>query len=311
MVGAIDSHVYAGPPLTSDPCHLDPFQIASAARDAGMRALVFYDLFSWASGTAWMVNRHVQGIETFGGYIMNSCHGGLNPRAVKTALYIEDGCRFISFGVHCTYFSAAQASTWIDGKAVLLKDAFPKFAQEELPRAVQVPLEEPIPGALGEVLELIAAHPAVYLNTGWLSGPETLRLLDLAERFGIRKVLVAHTARRQLTVAQQAKAARRGAFLEASLSDGLPPARYYVEPEYAGGEPEPGPLFSATEWPKAIRAVGPAHFVLATGYGIQSASSPLQGMRALIAALLDNGFTPAEIRMLTATNPARLIGLDV
>jgi hypothetical protein len=61
---------------------------------------------------------------------------------------------------------------------------------------------------------------------------------------------------------------------------------------------------------KVIRAVGPAHFVLATDYGIRAAPSPVQGMRTLIASLLDYEFTPDEIRLMTATNPAKLIGID-
>ena len=34
---------------------------------------------------------------------------------------------------------------------------------------------------------MIAAKPEVYLNTGHVSGPEVMRILDLAERFGIRQ----------------------------------------------------------------------------------------------------------------------------
>lgn len=55
LVGAIDSHVHAGPVLGSNPGHLDPIEVAREAREAGMRAIVFYDVFGWASGTAWIV----------------------------------------------------------------------------------------------------------------------------------------------------------------------------------------------------------------------------------------------------------------
>ena len=314
LVGAIDSHVHAGPVLKSNPGHMDPFQVAIEARDAGLRSVVYYDVFGWASGTAWMVNRHVEGIKTFGGYLMNSCHGGLTPRSVKTALYMEDGCRFISFGSHCTYFSASRESTVIDGKLVPFKDAFPKFAKEELSRAVRIPLEDPIPDELCEILEMVAGHPEVYLNTGHVSGPEAMRILDLAERFGIKKVLIAHAARGQLTVEQQKEAARRGAFLEGCLVDWLypdvPRTHYYVEKEYMDRSCEFGRTVSAPQWMQTIREVGPEHFVLATDYGIRAACSPVQGMRTLIATLLDYEFTPDEIRTMTSINPARLIGLD-
>jgi adenine deaminase len=71
-----------------------------------------------------------------------------------------------------------------------------------------------------------------------------------------------------------------------------------------------GRTVSAPQWMQTIREVGPEHFVLATDYGIRAACSPVQGMRTLIATLLDYEFTPDEIRTMTSINPARLIGLD-
>src|SRR5262245_16823483 len=90
--GAIDTHVHAGPWLKMCPGRLDPFQAAEQAKAAGMPAIVFYDhTFGNSAGTAWLVNRVVKGIESFGGLIITTCLGGLNPRAVKTALYYGDG----------------------------------------------------------------------------------------------------------------------------------------------------------------------------------------------------------------------------
>src|SRR5687768_291623 len=148
LVGAIDSHVHAGPVLRSNPGHLDPIQVAELAKAAGLKTVVYYDVFGWASGTAWMVNRYMKDFTTYGGYLMNSCHDGMNPRAVRTALNLGEGCRFISFGSHCTYFSASTESTLMDGKLVPFKDAFPEFAQKELARAIRIPLEDPIPDEL-------------------------------------------------------------------------------------------------------------------------------------------------------------------
>ena len=316
LVGAIDSHVHAGPVLGSNPGHLDPIQAAIDARDAGMRSLVYYDVFGWASGTAWMVNRHVPGITTFGGYLMNSCHGGMNPRAVRTALNLEGGCRFISFGSHCTYYSASREATLIDGKPVPLKDAYPKFRQEELSRAVCIPLEDPIPPQLDEILSMVAEKPEVYLNTGHVSPQEAVRIVELAKRYGIKKVLIAHPARRAMTIQQQKWAASQGAFLEGYAGDlffpDTPHTHYYVEPEYMDRTCELDyytQVETFTHWMRVIREVGPEHFVLATDYGIRSSPTPAQGMRLLISMLLDYEFTPEQIRQMTALNPACLIGL--
>ena len=43
--GAIDIHVHAGPHIFSSPRRVDPFQAAIQARDAGMRAIVYMDVF--------------------------------------------------------------------------------------------------------------------------------------------------------------------------------------------------------------------------------------------------------------------------
>ena len=142
-----------------------------------------------------------------------------------------------------------------------------------------------------------------------------MRVLDLAERYGIRKVLVAHPARRQLSVAQQREAARRGAFLEGALADWLYPSvprtHYYVEREYMDERNRlPRETIGPAPYFEVVREIGPEHFVLCTDYGIRAASSAVQGMRTMIATLLDLEFTPDEIRTMTSANPARLIGLE-
>jgi hypothetical protein len=106
--GAIDIHVHAGPHLISSPRRVDPFQAAITARDAGMRAVVFKDVFEMSNGTAWLVNRVVKDFTVFGGLILNTVYGGMNPRAVKTALYYGDGARYIDFGAHSKNSAAAS-----------------------------------------------------------------------------------------------------------------------------------------------------------------------------------------------------------
>jgi hypothetical protein len=312
--GAIDSHIHAGPVLMSNPGRLDPFQVAEQAKDAGMKAIVFYDVFGTSGGTAWLVSRRISGIQIFGGMILSSCQGGLNPRAVKTALYYGAGVKFVSLGAHCTHFKATTEARVVDGKLVPIKDLCPKFAKEEVPRAIRIPLEDPLFPELEEILQLISDRPDVYLNTGHVSGDEVMRLINLAERFNIKKVLVAHPARLQLTIEQQKEATRRGAFLEGALVDWLYPSvprtHYYVEREYMDETCLLKGRMTASAWANQIKAIGPEHFVLATDYGIRAAATPLEGMRTLITTLLDMEFSLDEIQTMTAKNPARLLGLD-
>jgi len=312
LVGAIDSHVHAGPVLRSNPGHYDPIQVAEMARDAGMRTVLYYDVFGWASGTAWMVNRYLHDFRTFGGYLMNSCHDGMNPRAVRTALNLGDGCRMISFGSHCTHHSASHESTLVDGKLVPFKDAIPGFAESELARAVRIPLEGPVPDALKEILDMVAEHPDVYLNTGHVSGAEAQRIVELAQAAGVAKILVAHPARSLLTVGEQKSLAAKGVFLEACAVDfgspWMPQTHYYVERELM--DMSSVLHGKAMNWLQGIRDVGAEQFVLATDYGVRALPSPIEGMRMMISMLLYFGFSVEDVQTMTAHNPARLLGLE-
>jgi hypothetical protein len=244
----------------------------------------------------------------------------MNPRAVRTALYYGAGAKFVSFGAHSTHYLASQEGRIVDGKPVLFQDLYPKFAAQELARATRIPLVDPVPAELDEILQLIAEHPAAYLNTGHVSGEEALRLIELAPRYGIcmERVLVAHVARNAMTMAQQRQAAAAGAWLEATYADcgvypgGVPRTHYYPEKEYINelrieGPGRPGNLGGLG---RQIREIGVQHFILGTDYGIRGVSTPVEGMRQLIAGLLDLEFTIADIQKLTSHNPARLLGLE-
>lgn len=317
--GTSDIHIHSGPWLKSCPGRLDPFQIAEQAKAAGMKALMFYDhTLGVSTGTAQLVSRQVPGIDIFGGIILTSNLGGLNPRAVKTALYYGAGAKFVHFGAHCTHFMASHEGSFVDGKPVLFKDRYPKFAKDELSRAVRIPLDGPIPDELAEILQLIADHPHVHLNTGHVSAEETIRLVDLAVQFGVRKIVVAHPARVRLTTEQQKALAAKGALLEGCVSDwmfhrGLPRSNYYVEPEWrdeiAGIASSPDAFSGIVPWARQMREIGLEHFVVGTDYGIRSGPTPVEGMRILISSLLDLEFTSEEIHRLVKGNIEKLLDL--
>ena len=314
--GAIDIHVHAGPHLNSSPRRVDPFEAAEEARSAGMRAIVYMDVFSESCGTAHLVRRRVPDIEVYGGIILNSCYGGINPRAVKTALQYGAGAKFVQFGTHTTHFMASREARIKDGKPVLIKDLYPKFLEEEFSRAIRIPLDTVTP-ELDEILELLAKHPSVYLNTGHVSGEEAKRLVDLASTYGIKKVIVAEHAVAELSIEEQKAVAKKGAFLEHSVAQyigagAIPRTHYYVEPEYmydvvvdvAKYRPNLRGLGDQ------IREIGPEHFIISSDYGIRALPTPVEGMRMAVACFLDMNFSSEDIRTMISTNPARLLSLE-
>ncbi|MBV7334501.1 hypothetical protein KFU94_40935 [Chloroflexi bacterium TSY] len=317
LQGAIDIHVHPGPHLFSSPRRVDPFEAAQQARDAGMRAIVLLDVFEMSYGTAWLVNKVVPDFETYGGLIMNTVYGGMNPRAVKTALYYGDGAKYISFGAHSTYYQAAKEGRVVDGKFVPLSELYPKFKTEEVDRAIRIPVDEEPGPELDEILHMIADHPHVYLDTGHVSVAEAMQLIDLKERYGYEKIIVSSSVTKIASTDELKVMAAKGAFIEYTMAaytaaTPIPLTHYYVEKEYssidegmsesaAGGLP-----FIAQQ----MQELGAENCIMATDFGRYALSTPVEGLRQFIACLLDLGIPPADIQTMVKTNPEKLLGLE-
>jgi len=317
LQGAIDIHIHPGPHLFSSPRRVDPFEAAIQARDAGMQAIVLLDVFEMSNGTAWLVNRAVPDFKVYGGLILNTVYGGMNPRAVKTALYYGDGAKYISFGAHSTYYQAAKEGRIIDGKFVPLSQLYPKFKTEELDRCIRIPVDEDPGPELDEILQLIADHPHVYLDTGHVSVEEAVRLIDLKEKYGYQKIIVSSSVTKIATLEQLQQMAAKGAFIEYTFgaytaATLIPLTHYYVEKEYISIDE--GMAGAAKGGLPAVAqnmlAIGPEHCIMATDFGRYGLSTPVEGLRQFITCLLDLGVSPDDIRTMVKTNPERLLGLE-
>ena len=317
MQGAIDIHVHAGPHIFSSPRRVDPYQAAIQARDAGMRAIVYMDVFEMSNGTAWLVNRTVPDFKTYGGIILNTVYGGMNPRAVKTALHYGDGAKYVSFGAHSTYYQAAREGRLVDGEFVPLSELYPKFREEELNRCIAKPLDGAPGPELDEILRLIADNPHVYMITGHVSVEEAVRLVDLAGEYGIGEVVVSSAVTKIASLERLRYMADRGAFIEYTLAafthtTSIPKTHYYVEREYAsideGMSDGPGGGVKAVS--EQIQELGADHCIIATDFGVYTLPEPVEGFREFIACLLDLGVPVEDIRKLSKKNPERLLGLD-
>ena len=317
LKGAIDIHVHAGPHIFSSPRRVDPFQAAFQARDAGMRAIVYMDVFEMSNGTAWLVNRVVPDFQTYGGIILNTVYGGMNPRAVKTAISYGDGAKYVSFGAHSTYYQAAREGRLVDGKFIPLSELYPKFKEEELDRCIRIPLDEPPGPKLDEILRLIAVNPQIYMITGHVSAEEAVRLVDLAGEYGIEKVVVSSAVTKISDMSQLEYMADRGAFIEYTLAaythtTSIPKTHYYVEREYASIDEgmNEGPGGGVKLVAEQISELGAERCIIATDFGVYTLPEPVEGLREFIACLLDLGLPADDIRKLARENPERVLGLS-
>jgi len=312
LVGAIDLHVHPGPHLMSSPRSTNPIECAIEAREAGMRALVFMDVMTVSSGTAWLTEQVVDGIHCFGGIILNTAYGSLNPRAVMNATTYGNGSRFVSFGAHCTYYQASTEGRYDDdGKWILLREKYPKFEADEMPRKIRIP-EGPPCKELKEILEIIAANPQIYMISGHVSPEEALRLGEFAKQFGIKKYLISSHTSIAMTDAQLAKAFELGAYIEHTFSAGGGAAKthYYAEYEYRSGGKGEKYFNEVVMAAERIKKFGAEHFVCGTDLGIYNGPKPVEGFRQYIASFMEEGLTDDEIRMVTSINPGRLLDLN-
>jgi hypothetical protein len=316
LEGAIDIHVHAGPHIFSSPRRVDPVEAAMMARDAAMRAIVFMDVFEMSNGTSWLVNRVIPDFQTFGGLILNTVYGGMNPRAVKTAISYGDGAKYISFGAHSTYYQASREGRIVNGAFVPLSELYPKFKEEELERCIKIPLEGSVDPKLDEILQLIAANPQLYMITGHVSVAEATRLLELAKDYGIKKVVVS-SAVTKIASLPQLKRMAEDSYLEYTLAaythtTSIPKTHYYIEREYAsideGMSEAPGK--GVREVAEQVQAIGADRCILATDFGVYTLPEPVEGLREFIACMLDMGVSQEEIRRMVKTNPEKLLGLE-
>lgn len=314
--GAIDIHVHPGPHLISSPRRVDPFQAAIQARDAGMRTIVLMDCFNMSNGTAWLVNRRVSDFTVYGGLILNTVYGGMNPRAFKTAIHYGDGAKYLNFGTHSTYYQASKEGRMVHGKFVPLSELYPKFKEEELANSIRIPIDENPGPYLDEILKLLACNPQIYMDTGHVSVEEADRLIDLADEYGYEKMVVSSAVSKIAAVEQLKIMAEKGAFIEFSFAaytapTPIPLTHYYVEKEYISidegmtGEAAGGISLVA----KQIQELGAENCIMSTDFGRYALSTPVEGLRQFISCMLDLGIPHEDIRMMVKTNPERLMGL--
>jgi len=296
---------------------MDPIETAIEARDAGMRAIVLKDVFEMSNGIAWLVNRHVPDFKVYGGLILNTVYGGMNPRAFKTAIYYGDGAKYVDFGAHSTNYQAAKEGRMVDGKFVALSELYPKFKTEELDRCIRIPLDEDPGPELDEILQLLAANPHIYMDTGHVSVEEAVRLVDLKEKYGYERVVVSSSVTKIATMEQLKSMSDKGVFIEISFAaytaaQMIPLTHYYVEKEYAsideGMSATPGS--GIREVAELIERLGADHCIMSTDFGRYALSTPVEGLRQFIACMLDLGTPPEDIRKMVKTNPERLLGLE-
>ena len=84
LTDLLDLHIHTRPDV--QPRMLDDIQAATAAKTAGMRAILIKSHVVPTAGRACIAERTVGGVRVFGALVLNQEVGGFNPAAVETAI---------------------------------------------------------------------------------------------------------------------------------------------------------------------------------------------------------------------------------
>jgi hypothetical protein len=285
LAGVIDLHAHVAPEtaLFNFQRSLDAIEAAQIARIYGMRGLVLKEHYTETASWAYLVSRVVSGIELFGGIVLNRAVGGINPVAVE-AMALTKGGR---------------------GKVVYMPTVDAEYRSTPGPDKVPVSRNGQLVPAVFEVLKVIAKHD-LGLSTGHVSPEEVMLLIRAAKAAGVNKIYVQHPNHGGLvmSMAQMKEAVRLGALIEIVLSG----------EGFTGGGPKvvnaENPVMDYGPQKIAdIRALGPANVVVTSDLGQPGRVTHADAFRIALAVLAKEGFSQAEIDLMTKTNPARFLGL--
>lgn len=279
LSGAIDTHVHTAPDVV--PRRLDDGEAARQGADAGMRAIVLKSHHTATGDRARLAEQAVGGrITVRGGIALDDAVGGLNPAAVESSARL---------GGVIVWLPTTCSSTFLRWNALHAAD----HPFGEAPRGIELLDSDGLPvPALLEVLDVVAAHDQV-LATGHLAATEIDVVVREARRRGIARIVVTHPEHPyvDLPYAAQRDLAEAGVWFE----------RCYLAYPSKVGTAEPVAA--------SIASVGAASTILATDFGQASNPPPVDGYEAFMRDLLELGIAAADLRRMSADNPAALLEL--
>lgn len=285
MDEAIDLHCHPFPDLF--PRLADDIDIAIAARNAGMKAIVLKCHHESTVSRAYLVQRMVPDIKVLGGVVLNSYVGGINPAAVEAAIRlggVEVWMPTIDAGYHAQVHGGtggydAQTGGLSGGEGIWIEDKDGKLKPEVV-----------------EVLKLVAEHN-VILGTCHLSPAEILLLVKQARELGVQKIVVTHPFFKvpKLTIDAVEELVRLGAMPEFGYCT-VSPAWQYSSPEIIA---------------EAISRVGASNCLLVSDTGQRHNPLPSEALRIFAQTLFERGVQDeSAIRKMICKNPHNILDLD-
>lgn len=282
--GATDLHCHPFPDLF--PRLADDLDIARAARDSGMRAIVLKCHHENTVSRAYLVQRVVPDIRVFGGVVLNSYVGGINIAAVEAALRLggrEVWMPTVDAGYHAQVHGGtggydSQQGGRQSSEGIWVTDADGRVRTD-----------------VKEILSLIAEYGAI-LGTCHLSPREIVALVKEARDVGVEKIVVTHPFFKvpSLDISTIEEIVRLGAMPEFGYCT-VSPAWQYSEPQ---------------KLVETVARVGASRCLLVSDTGQRHNPLPSEALRLFAQTLLEKGVKENDIHRMIRDNPADLLELD-
>lgn len=292
LKGAIDCHVHCAPHLNGRSVNV--FEAVRQAAAAGMKAIGIMCNFQNTSGFAALANDELGhlGCQAFGGVIMQPTAGGVTLEVAKAAIGYGygpgTGARFVSLPTHHTRYIAER-----EGRS-------PAF----LETTFQVPENNVVPEVVCAIMDLCAEKDVVF-DCGHVSGREAVALAEEAKKRGVTRI---RTHGSRYTTDQIQAIVALGGYVELSffiLTHATQVGLTHVDEE----KHKISSASTIQDFAPRIRAAGD-RCILSSDAGVFLLPPPVEAFREYLLLVQSEGFSDAELRRMTSTNPAALFGID-
>lgn len=282
--GAVDMHIHSHPDLF--PRLTDDLEVAVAAREAGMRAIAYKCHHEPTVTRAYFTRSLVPGLEVYGGIVLNSYVGYVNPAAVDATLRL---------GGKIVWMPTADAGYHAQVHGTTGNYGTQKGGREATEGYWAVDDDGNLKPDVYEVLDLIAQHNAI-LATCHLSPNEIMTLVTEARNRGVQKIIITHPFYKVPnldldTLRQLTEMGATAEFIYTGVS----------------------PFWRATTIDRvadAVQQLGAERCVLVSDSGQRHNPVAPEALRLFSQMLFEKGVAIKDIETMIRTNPTSLLDLD-
>lgn len=269
LQGAVDLHVHSAPDIVAR--KFNDLELAKESRSQGLSALTIKSHLGETAARASLAAHNVQGIEVYGGIVLNNSVGGLNPEAVETSLKL---------GGKIVWMPTLDS---MNHRSCIGKRGGISILEEKKHLRPEVK----------DILRLIGEYE-VCLSTGHLSFPEAIVLVEAARREKIRATLLTHP---EFWITFFPLEKQRHLLCENLFFE-----RCFYSSTL---EKEKNTSFQQSiEW---IKNLGSETTIISSDLGQANNPAPAEGLETMIGELLEAGFESNSIQRMVLENPRYIL----